>query len=166
MTLCTTSSYTLDIALACSITHPISILVNYLSVLMFPLSGKLLQTVKLLTCVRGTSSSWTTAFQPKDSKLHTECKSYDRLWRIQYCVYTSYCCCYNLHTRITEHDNSQPHWMKDVLTAQRMVCTIAGQLGKPSCQPCGVIPVNSNKPQKVKRVALKWVKTRGQNPEH
>jgi len=114
MTLCTNSSYTLDIALACSTTHHISILVISLSVLMFPLSGKLLQTVKLLTCVRGTSSSWSTAFQPKDSKLHTECNSYDRLWHVQYCVYTSYCCCYNLHTRITEHDNNQPHWMKDM----------------------------------------------------
>jgi len=57
MTLCAISSYTLDIALTCSITHHIYILVNCLSVLMFPLSGKLLQTVKLLTWVRGTSSS-------------------------------------------------------------------------------------------------------------
>ena len=52
MTLCATSSYTLDIALACSITQHIFILVNSLSVLKFPLSGKLLQTVKLLTFVR------------------------------------------------------------------------------------------------------------------
>ena len=88
------------------------------------LGGKLLQTVKLLTCVRGTSSSWNTAFQPKDSKLHTECKSHDRLWRVQYCVYTSYCCCSNLYTRITEHHNNQPH----VLTAPTAV-----QLVKPSC---------------------------------
>ena len=50
MTLCATSSYTLDIALACSITQHIFILVNSLSVLKFSLSGKLLQTVKLLTC--------------------------------------------------------------------------------------------------------------------
>jgi len=57
MTLCTTSSYTMDIALACSITHHIFIPVNSLSVLKFPLSGKLLQTVTLLTCVRETSSS-------------------------------------------------------------------------------------------------------------
>ena len=99
---------------SCSITHHIAIFVYSPSVLLFPLSGKLLQTVKLLTCVRGTSSSWSTAFQPKDSKLHTECNSYDRLWHVQYCVYTSYCCCYNLHTRITEHDNNQPHWMKDM----------------------------------------------------
>jgi len=129
MTLCVTSSCTPDIALACSITHHISIFVNCMSVLMFPLSGKVLQTVKLLTCVRGTSSSWTTAFQPKDSKLHTECKSHDRLWRVQYCVYASYCCCSNLYTRITEHHNNQPH----VLTAPTAVCTIAGQLVKPSC---------------------------------
>jgi len=54
---------------------------------------------------------------------------------------------------------------KHVLTAARVVCTIAGQLGMPSCQPCGVIPVSSNQPQKVKTVALKWVITRGQNPE-
>ena len=80
----------------------------------FQLSGILLQTVKFLTCIRGTSSSWTTAFQPKDSKLHTECKSYDRLWCVQYCVYTSYCCCSNLYARITEHDNNQPQWMKDM----------------------------------------------------
>jgi hypothetical protein len=113
-TLCATSSYTLDISLACSITHHIFIFVNSLSVLKFPLSGKLLQTVKLLTCVRGASSSWTTAFQPKDSKLHTECKSYDRLWRVQYCVYGSYCCCSNLYTRMTEQDTNQPHWMKDI----------------------------------------------------
>ena len=86
MTLCATFIYTLDIALACSITHHIYIFVNYLSVLMFPLSGKLLQTVKLLTCVRETSSSWTTAFQPKDNKLHRECNSYDRLWCVQYWV--------------------------------------------------------------------------------
>jgi hypothetical protein len=49
MTLCATSSYNLDIGLACSITHHIFIFVNCLSVLKFPLSGKLLQTVKLLT---------------------------------------------------------------------------------------------------------------------
>jgi len=73
MTFCATSSYTLDIALAFSITHHMFILMNSVSVLKFPLSGKLLQTVKLLTCVRGTSSSWITAFQPKDNKLHTEC---------------------------------------------------------------------------------------------
>ena len=113
MTLCA-SSYTLDIALACSITQHIIILVNSLSVLKFPLSGKLLQTVKLLTCVTATSSSWTTGFQPKDNKLHTECKSSDRLWCVQYCVYSSYCCCSNWCTRITEHDNSQLHWMKDI----------------------------------------------------
>jgi len=81
---------------------------------MFPLSGKLLQTVQLLTCVRRASSSWTTAFQPKDSTLHTECKSYDRLWHVQYCVYASYCCCSNLYASITEHDNIQPHGMKDM----------------------------------------------------
>ena len=84
------------------------------SVLLFPLSGKLLQTVKLLTCVRGTSSSWTTAFQPKDSKLHRECKYSDRLWHVQYCFYTRYCCCSNLYARITEHDNDQLHWMKEM----------------------------------------------------
>ena len=60
-----------------------------LSVLKISLSGKLLQTVKLLTCVRATSTSWTTAFQPKDNKLHTECKPYDRLWHVQCCVYSS-----------------------------------------------------------------------------
>jgi hypothetical protein len=57
MTLCATSSYILDIAFAGSLTHHIFIFVNALSVLKFPLSGKLLQTVKLPTCVRGTSSS-------------------------------------------------------------------------------------------------------------
>jgi hypothetical protein len=56
--------------------------------------------------------------------------------------------------------------MKDVLTAPRVICTIAGQLGKPSCQPCGVIPFSSNQPQKVKTAALKQVITKGQNPEH
>jgi len=35
-------------------------------------------------------------------------------WCVQYCVYASYCCCSNLYTRITEHDNNQPHWMKDI----------------------------------------------------
>ena len=114
MTFFATYSYTLDIALVCSITHHIFTLVNSVPVLKFPLSGKLLQMVKLLTCVRGTSSSWTTAFQPKDNKLHTECKSYDRLWRVQNCVYASYCCCSNLYTRITEYDNNQPYWMKDI----------------------------------------------------
>jgi hypothetical protein len=114
MTLGATSNYTLDIALACSITHHISILVNSLSFLMFPFSGKFLQAVILLTCVRGTSSSWTTAFQSKDSKLHAECNSYHRLWSVQYSAYASYCCCSNLYTRITEHDNSQLHWMKDM----------------------------------------------------
>jgi hypothetical protein len=44
---------------------------------------------------------------------------------------------------------------RHVLTAPRVVCTIAGRLEKPSCQPCGVIPVSSNQPQKVKTVALK-----------
>ena len=95
-------------------THHIFILANSLSVLKFPLSGKLLQTVKLLTCVRGTSSSWTTAFQCKNNKLHTECKSYYRLWHVQYCVSASFCCCSNLYTRITEHDNNLPYWMKDI----------------------------------------------------
>jgi hypothetical protein len=47
-----------------------------------------------------------------------------------------------------------------------VIYTIAGQLEKPSCQPYGVIPVSSNQPQKVKTAALKWVITRGQNPEH
>jgi hypothetical protein len=106
----------LDIPPACCITHHISILVKCLSVLKFPLSGKLLQIVKLLTCVRQTSSSWTTAFQSKGSKLHTECRSYDKLWPVQYCVYASYCCCSNLYTRITEHDHNQSHWMKDMST--------------------------------------------------
>jgi len=89
MTVCATSSYTLDIALACSITHHISIVKNSRSFLKFPLSGKLLQTMKLLTCCRATSASWNTTFQLKDNKLHTECKSYDTLWRVQYGVYAS-----------------------------------------------------------------------------
>jgi len=113
-TLCATCSHTLEIALACSITRHTFIVVNFLSVLKFPLSGKLLQTVKSLTCVRATSSSSTTTFQLKDNKLHTQCKSYDKLCHVQYCVYTSYCCCSNLYTRITEHDNNQPQWMKEI----------------------------------------------------
>ena len=36
-----------------------------LSVLMFPLSGKLLQTVKLLTCVRGTYPDEPPLFSPR-----------------------------------------------------------------------------------------------------
>jgi len=38
---------------------------------------------------------------------------------------------------------------RDFLTAPIVVCTIAGCLVKPSCQPCGV-----------KTVALKWVITK------
>jgi len=105
MIFCATSSYTLDKALACSITQHIFTLVNSLSILKIPLCIKLLQTV------RATSSSWTTAFQPKDNKLHTECKSSDRPWRVQYCVYSSYFCFSNWCTRITENGKSQPFWI-------------------------------------------------------
>jgi hypothetical protein len=83
-----------------------SYLWTVLSFLMFPLIGKVLQTIELLTRVKGTSSSWINVFQPKESKLHAECKSHDRLWRVQYSVYASYCWYYNSYTRITEHHTS------------------------------------------------------------
>jgi hypothetical protein len=158
MTMCATSSYTLDIALACSVTHHIFMFVNCLSVLMFTFSGKLLQTVKLLTCVRGISSSWTTVFQPKDSKLHTECKSHDRLWRVFTLATVAVLTC-------------TPELQNITTTNLMSWCTNSGlynsrTVGEAKLPPCGVIPVSWNQPQKVKSVALKWVITRCQNPEH
>ena len=42
----------------------------------------------------------------------------------------------------------------------------AGQRGQSACQACGCIPTRRNHPRNVKTVALKWLITKGRNPEH
>jgi hypothetical protein len=44
--------------------------------------------------------------------------------------------------------------------------TMAGEFEKLTYQPRGLMPVYRNWTQKVKTVALKWVTTNCQNPDH
>jgi len=52
------------------------------------------------------------------------------------------------------------------LTAQCVICAIAGERGKLALQPRGLFPINLQESRKVETVVLKWIITNSRNLEH
>jgi hypothetical protein len=48
----------------------------------------------------------------------------------------------------------------------RVICAVAGEWGKPTCNLLGLIPICQNQSQKVQTVALKLVIPRDGSPEN
>jgi hypothetical protein len=79
----------------------------------------------------------------KNPKEHKRCRSfclikYKLLGSIRHIKMNGEC-----HS--IKHKSNQPHSMKQSLTELKVTCAITGELGKPTSQPCHLIPTHQKK---------------------